>query len=1095
MSPRQAPLLEQSDLLRASGYRIRYHPRGASQQLFSCRGDEVLLAGPAGCLAGWTDVVYNRGLRNSGRSIKLSELHLKLNGLPSSNPPAWDLTIPTYLHSLGDDSVMFYNRVVAVYESGVKPLVCVNFVNGIPIHATSDHPFMTEHGWVNAGDLRGGAKVTSRGLMTARSSGGKDLSARPPRVIVNCKYHPFGAMKSVSGYFYTRVPRSRLVVEADLNQLPYDEFVHILKHCPELAEQLRYVPTDFEVHHCDEDTLNDDLGNLAVLSRAEHARIHNQKANFRFASTSEVIVSSVVEDGEDMTYDVQMEAPANNFCGNGVVLHNTGKSLSALHKLHLAMSKYPNAKAFMARKTRTSMTNSCLDTFDRHVLRPPDKVHFHKQDQQYNYPNGSIIAVIGLDDPERIKSTDWDMGFVQEVTECTENDWEIATTRLRNWVMPYQQMIADCNPDKPTHWIKKRCDAGLTTLLRSVHKDNPRLWAESTQEWTPEGLQYLAKLERLSGVRRKRLYEGEWVAAEGIVYEMWDDNVHLINYAQLPEGWQEWTHYWSIDWGYTHPFCFDDQTDVLTRRGWSRFAHLQDGEEVATISAETHELEWQVPLGYVEYHYSGDMVVSDSVKGGANFSVTPDHDMVVRGRRTGLWSKQRASDLRAGWVIPTSWMPIEDGDAEEVFEVPRGVSQRSYLRKSLATTRGAFSEFLGLFIAEGYLSRGSGKYVRITQSKHKSDVRRILGQTGWSWSETTNHLTGCADFSIGSADLFDFLSDVGLRVRSRYKRIPPFILDWGASCLRLLLNGLIVGDGSPLTRELSGWKGRRYHTTSEGLADDVQALACLLGLPTSKTKQRRSGGYANPTTEFCYCVYFKQTHGPDVGSLEIRREKYSGYVYCVTVPNGTLVVRRGGKPMICGNCWQDWVEDPFTLALYRVREIYRTRTIVEDHAREIMDLTGNLYQPRAIICDHDAGDRATFERHTGYLTLPAYKSIQQGVQAVSARLRPSWGAEKPERRPGPGLFLVRDALVSVDKDLQTAGKPTRTEEEWDGYVWDEKVNRLTNSKKDELPLDKDNHGVDAVRYMIAFADSLAEDPEDIEGVLFYDEGAVRISPL
>ena len=44
---------------------------------------------------------------------------------------------------------------------------------------------------------------------------------------------------------------------------------------------------------------------------------------------------------------------------------------------------------------------------------------------------------------------------------------------------------------------------------------------------------------------------------------------------------------------------------------------------------------------------------------------------------------------------------------------------------------------------------------------------------------------------------------------------------------------------------------------------------------------------------------------------------------------------------------------------------YKTRRIVEDHARQIMDLTGGIYTPRAIICDHDAGDRATFERHTG----------------------------------------------------------------------------------------------------------------------------------
>src|SRR4029077_15530344 len=51
----------------------------------------------------------------------------------------------------------------------------------------------------------------------------------------------------------------------------------------------------------------------------------------------------------------------------------TGKSISCLQKLHLAMSKYPDARGFMARKTRVSMTNSCLETFQKKVLKPADK--------------------------------------------------------------------------------------------------------------------------------------------------------------------------------------------------------------------------------------------------------------------------------------------------------------------------------------------------------------------------------------------------------------------------------------------------------------------------------------------------------------------------------------------------------------------------------------------------------------------------------------------------------------------------------------------------------------------------------------------------
>lgn len=416
----------------------------------------------------------------------------------------------------------------------------------------------------------------------------------------------------------------------------------------------------------------------------------------------------------------------------------TGKSLSVLQKHHLVLSKYPGARGFMSRKTRTSMTNSCLAMFQERVLTRLDKVHFHKQDQVFNYPNGSLYAVIGLDNVDRLNSSEWDFGFIQEATEATENDWEIAGACIRHGIVPYQQLVGDANPDKPTHWLKVRCDKGLTGMLRSVHQDNPKFFDHSMQDWTPEGARYMAKLQRLSGVRYKRLFLGEWAAAEGIVYDQWDPTCHLINRSELPEGWQEWPHYWAVDFGYTHPFV-----------------------------------------------------------------------------------------------------------------------------------------------------------------------------------------------------------------------------------------------------------------------------------------------------------------------------------------------------------WQDWMESP-TGTLYLNRELYHTRMLVEDAAREIMSLNEGLPEPRAIICDHDAEGRAVLERHTGYLTLPAFKLIQPGVQAVQRRLLKDWDGS-------PGLIILRDASVRVDEELKDSGSPYTTEGEFDGYVWDTKFNAKANSKKDEIPLDKDNHGMDTLRYIVAFIDSLSEDPQEIDSLLTFED-QVTISP-
>lgn len=232
----------------------------------------------------------------------------------------------------------------------------------------------------------------------------------------------------------------------------------------------------------------------------------------------------------------------------------TGKSRACLEKLHLCALKYPGMKALVARKALSSLTATGLRTYAEKVLHPTDNVYFFggssEEPAHYTYPNGSWLVVGGLDKASKIMSTEYDLIYVQEATELSENDWEHLTTRLRNGVLPYQQLSADCNPDAPTHWLKVRCDAGKTTMLESRHEDNPRL--HDGRGWTEEGRNYIALLDQLSGARKARLRYGKWVAAEGAVYDEWDRRVHLIDAFEMPASWRRIR---AIDFGYSNPFC------------------------------------------------------------------------------------------------------------------------------------------------------------------------------------------------------------------------------------------------------------------------------------------------------------------------------------------------------------------------------------------------------------------------------------------------------------------------------------------------------------------------------------------------------------
>jgi len=230
----------------------------------------------------------------------------------------------------------------------------------------------------------------------------------------------------------------------------------------------------------------------------------------------------------------------------------TGKSRACLEKIHACCLRWPGCRWLILRKTRESLTESALVTYEEKVLPPGSPIAAgpqRKMRQSYSYPNGSTVVVGGLDKASKVMSTEYDGAYVQEAIEVTEHDWESVTTRLRNGVMPFQQIIADTNPDAPTHWLKARERSGRLKFLESRHEDNPTLCRDGV--WSESGLKYIAKLDGLTGARKDRLRHGRWVQAEGVVYPGWDRNVHLIDPFPIPESWHRIR---AVDFGYSNPF-------------------------------------------------------------------------------------------------------------------------------------------------------------------------------------------------------------------------------------------------------------------------------------------------------------------------------------------------------------------------------------------------------------------------------------------------------------------------------------------------------------------------------------------------------------
>jgi phage terminase large subunit len=161
-------------------------------------------------------------------------------------------------------------------------------------------------------------------------------------------------------------------------------------------------------------------------------------------------------------------------------------------------------------------------------------------------------------------STEYDIAFIQECTEVSEEDWESVNIRLRNGAISFQQLIGDCNPSHPTHWLLERAASGKLQHLVSAHEDNPRYFLDDGTP-TAEGVDYIARLDSLTGVRYLRLRKNIWAAAEGVIFEEFDPALHVIDPFDVPESWER---IWAIDFGHTNPFVWQDWALDEDRRAY-----------------------------------------------------------------------------------------------------------------------------------------------------------------------------------------------------------------------------------------------------------------------------------------------------------------------------------------------------------------------------------------------------------------------------------------------------------------------------------------------------------------------------------------------
>ncbi len=193
----------------------------------------------------------------------------------------------------------------------------------------------------------------------------------------------------------------------------------------------------------------------------------------------------------------------------------SGKSYTVALFLIEKFLKESNKHFLITRKTNPSLKLTSYALILNFLSGMGIPIDLNKSEQVIQFKK-NVMVFKGMDDPEKIKSAEFNYIWMEEATEFSLDDYRQLTLRLRRYTNSRNQMYLTFNPLK-TVWLYKEFFAREkedVAILKTNYKDNPFLSSEYIQ--TLEGL----KDEDETYYKIYAL--GEFASPEGTIYTNYD---------------------------------------------------------------------------------------------------------------------------------------------------------------------------------------------------------------------------------------------------------------------------------------------------------------------------------------------------------------------------------------------------------------------------------------------------------------------------------------------------------------------------------------------------------------------------------------------
>lgn len=359
--------------------------------------------------------------------------------------------------------------------------------------------------------------------------------------------------------------------------------------------------------------------------------------------------------------------------------------------------------------------------------------------------------------------------------------------------------------------------------------------------------------------------------------------------------------------GTAYALCFDEKTEILTEEGWKLFKDLDKTEKVATMNPETSSFEWQKPSVYTDEMYEGKMFHFKSRN--IDLLVTPNHRMFVRKNPINIkWKKEMQYPQKSHRRINRDWQFVEAQNLKKSNRQEWQMTKRCKWKKELTQQYieipyrelkkysshpikhfgklkiEDITELIGWYVTEGHIDKNKNVCLSICQSKEKNhknhnEILNLFQRIGLPAKAYGKRQKDISAFSV---ELCDFLlANCGRGSYNKY--LPKWLKEQPKKILEILFTTMIKGDGW-----ING-KGFGYRSVSKQLRDDMSEIAIKLGYSVT---------FWNDSLSIT-----KNQITPTINKNP-QEISYNGKIYCVSVPNTLILVRRNGKMVWSGNSYR-----------------------------------------------------------------------------------------------------------------------------------------------------------------------------------------------